>query len=663
MKRAPGFTLAAVATLALGLGIGSAVVSLANALFLKPLPIDGSVGRRHRRSDGSGPPGLERCSHSYPDYVYYRDHARAFSDLAAHYSTSPMQVVTPGGAFNVSGSVVTANYFSLLRLQPAMGRFFSADEDRVPGAHPVAVLGYDLWRTEFARDARILGASVRINGTTFHVIGIAPEGFRGTLGGVTPNDVWIPTAMFSVGYRYCDGRARGCRVVNLIGRLAPRSSIEDAQAEMNVLAGQLAPRSRDQQGARRAGSRRPAASGSKTRRGKRRSSRCWREARRWYCSSRRPTSQACCSPAGCAAGKRSRSGAPSAPAAAASFVCCWSNPSCWLLPEARPGSSWRSGPLTCSAASSASAYVGARQLRPVARSPGRAPGNRRRGGDRRGHGNRARASGDAARHVACAERRDAWRGRATIAPARRVIVVQVAVSVVLLAAAACWSAASSCCTAGWVRSRCRRPGTDPAEPRGLHERACLDISARGDRRLEALPGVVAASPASVPPLPRGPDPFDGALAGDRVIRRTRFGAETSSVRAISRRSERCRVGREFDDRETRKAAGGHRERDARAPPLAEGERSGQQVGSGRTSAKWSVWSRICNSSARWSRRSRWSTSISGSRTGATTGRRIRGYTSGCPATPGHAARNPAGHRRARSGRARLGRAAARRALD
>jgi predicted permease len=236
MKQAPGFTVAAVAILALGLGLTSAVASLAYALFLRPLPVD----------DASqvvfvGPPENARRGFpaAFPDYLYYRDHARAFAHLAAHYSTSPMNVVTPAGPFNVSGAVVTANYFDLLRLKPAIGRFFLTDEDRVPGRNPVAVLSHDLWRTTFGADAGILGTSVRINGTTFTVVGIAPQGFHGILSGLTPNDVWIPSAMFGVGYRYCNGLSRGCNTIGMAGRLNDRVSIQEAQAEMAVLAHQL----------------------------------------------------------------------------------------------------------------------------------------------------------------------------------------------------------------------------------------------------------------------------------------------------------------------------------------------------------------------------------------------------------------------------------------
>jgi len=239
MWKTPGFTIAAVATLALGLGLTSAVMSLAYALFLRPLPVDEAERLVFVDTTRADRPVTSGFGFSYPDYVYYRDHARAFSELAAHYSTSPMSVVTPGGPVSVSGAVVTANYFTLLRLTPRAGRFFSDDEDLVPGRDPVAILGYDFWRTRFAEDPGVIGTTVRINGTAFTVIGIAPEDFHGLYAGFEPNVVWIPTAMFGVGYRYCDGLSRGCAMVGLVGRLAADTTIDQAQAELAGLMRQL----------------------------------------------------------------------------------------------------------------------------------------------------------------------------------------------------------------------------------------------------------------------------------------------------------------------------------------------------------------------------------------------------------------------------------------
>ncbi|MCI0430127.1 MAG: ADOP family duplicated permease [Rhodospirillales bacterium] len=228
MWKTPGFTAAAIATLALGLGLTSAVMNLAYTLFLRPLPVDGSA--RVVFADGG---------FSHPDYVYHREHARAFAEPAGHYSTSPMNIATPGGPVSVTGSVVTASYFTLLRLTPLAGRFFSADEDRVPVRYPVAILIYDFWRTRFAEDPRVVGTTVRINGPAFTVIGIAPEHFHGIVAGLDRNAIWIPTAMFGVGYRPCDALSRGCRVLSVVGRLAGDSSIDEAQVELAGLVRQL----------------------------------------------------------------------------------------------------------------------------------------------------------------------------------------------------------------------------------------------------------------------------------------------------------------------------------------------------------------------------------------------------------------------------------------
>jgi hypothetical protein len=103
--RTPGFTAAAVATLALGLGVTSAVMSLAYALFLRPLPVDDASRVVYIDQTRVDRPATSGFGFSYPDYVHFRDHARAFESLAAHYSTSPMSVVTPGGPVSVMGAV------------------------------------------------------------------------------------------------------------------------------------------------------------------------------------------------------------------------------------------------------------------------------------------------------------------------------------------------------------------------------------------------------------------------------------------------------------------------------------------------------------------------------------------------------------------------------
>ncbi|HEY6212842.1 MAG TPA: ABC transporter permease [Vicinamibacterales bacterium] len=234
----PGFTIVSVVTLALGIGANTMIFSLLDTLYWRPLPVaDASrvlnVFQTHE--SGRGETAL-----SFPDYIYYRDHNRSFSALAAHYSNAPINLATADGSKEINGAVVTANYFGLLGLQPALGRFFAPEEDDVPDRNPVAVISDELWRTTFHRDAQPLGRSLRLNGTAFTIVGVAPQTFQGVTFGGLAVDVWIPSAMFRVGYRYCDVRAdRDCHIVRLIGRLKDGATAAAAQSEMSVLAGQL----------------------------------------------------------------------------------------------------------------------------------------------------------------------------------------------------------------------------------------------------------------------------------------------------------------------------------------------------------------------------------------------------------------------------------------
>ena len=183
--------------------------------------------------------GNEYFNLSFPDYLFYREHSRSFSGLAAHYSHAPINLMTPEASREINGSVATASYFEVLGLKPRLGRFFTLEEDRVPGRDPVAVISSGLWQREFGGDPRILGRTIRLNATPFTVVGVAPPDFHGVpLGGLS-TDVWIPSAMFRVGYRYCDAFQRGCNVVTMIGRLAPGRSVADARRELDLEARQL----------------------------------------------------------------------------------------------------------------------------------------------------------------------------------------------------------------------------------------------------------------------------------------------------------------------------------------------------------------------------------------------------------------------------------------
>ncbi len=236
LRRNPGFSAVAVLILGLGTGASTTIFSLVNALYLKTLPAREPA--RLVEVYQTRRPG-EYFNLSYLDYLFYRAHTRSLSGLAAHYSHAPINLATPGGSREINGSVATASYFDVLGLRPRLGRFFTAEEDRVPGRDPVAVIGYGLWQREFGGDPRVLGRVLRLNGTPFTVVGVAPQSFQGVPLGGLATEVWIPSAMFHVGYRYCDAFAPGCRVVTMIGRLAPGRTLADAREELAVEAREL----------------------------------------------------------------------------------------------------------------------------------------------------------------------------------------------------------------------------------------------------------------------------------------------------------------------------------------------------------------------------------------------------------------------------------------
>ena len=170
----------------------------------------------------------------YPDYVHFRDQTKALQGLAAHYSTAPLFATIHNHSKEVNGAVVSANFFPLLGLRPALGRFFREDEDSVPDRDRVAVLSYELWLNWFGSSPDAVGSTLKINGTTFLVIGVAPSTFRGV--NIQPAEIYIPTMMARAGYRWCeDAFAADCTVFDMIGRLRDGYTVEQARAEMAAL--------------------------------------------------------------------------------------------------------------------------------------------------------------------------------------------------------------------------------------------------------------------------------------------------------------------------------------------------------------------------------------------------------------------------------------------
>jgi len=242
LMKKPGFTLIAVITLALGIGANLTIFSFVDTMFFRPLPV------REPYRLVMGEATRNGRDFAYPAYAYFRDHSKSFEALAAHYSTASLDVIADGDSRMANGAVVSANYFSMLGINPLLGRFFLPEEDAVPDRNPVVVISHGMWQGRYGGDPSVLGKEIRINGNTFTIIGVTPKDFPGVLAGY-PNEMWIPTMMLRVGYRGCDALADfGCTPLTLLGRLAPDGALANAQAELTTLASQLAvasPKNRD----------------------------------------------------------------------------------------------------------------------------------------------------------------------------------------------------------------------------------------------------------------------------------------------------------------------------------------------------------------------------------------------------------------------------------
>jgi predicted permease len=240
LAKSPGFTLIAILSLALGIGANTATFSFVDAVLLRPLPVPDSS--RILEADSTAP-GTRLGNMSYPDYTDLRDQTRTLSSLVC-YSLVPMGVsVNPDqvAQYNL-GIIASGNFFSGLEIQMPIGRGFRPEEDSVPGRDLVAVISYGMWQREFASDRGAIGRKLRINGTDFTLVGVAPEGFTGPQAFVMP-EVYVPMNSFAQVLPNSKSdflTSRGNRGLTLLGSLKPGASAAQAQAELSTIAHRLA---------------------------------------------------------------------------------------------------------------------------------------------------------------------------------------------------------------------------------------------------------------------------------------------------------------------------------------------------------------------------------------------------------------------------------------
>ncbi len=248
LSKNPAFTVMAVITLAVGIGLNSAVFSVVNAVLFKPLPV--AAPEELASIYATVPDGF--TSHepmAFPDYADLRAESRSFAGLIA-YSFTPLVFEGDDAGQLVVAELVTGNYFSTLGIAPFLGRCFTAEEDRPGDARAVAVLSHSAWKRRFGSDPDVLGKTIRLNGHPFTLIGVAAPGFFGLRRGLSP-ELWLPMRMRTAlgaasavdtgdatpGLDRLEDRAR--RWLWVMGRLAADSSFEQAQAELRAMSAHL----------------------------------------------------------------------------------------------------------------------------------------------------------------------------------------------------------------------------------------------------------------------------------------------------------------------------------------------------------------------------------------------------------------------------------------
>lgn len=235
LRRNPGFALIVILTLGLGIGANTSIFSLLDQVLLRRLPVrapdelvllDGPGAFQGRT--------MNLQTFSYPMYRDFRDRTRVFSGVLGRMPVD-LTATWNGQSERVAGDLVTGNYFEVLGVRPALGRLFTAADDRTPGAHPVVVLSYGFWQRRFGGNPAVLNQVLSLNGHPMTIVGVSARGFEGVSVGGAP-DVMVPMMMKAqMTPTWDDLENRRSRWLTVMARLKPGVTREQAEAQMNVV--------------------------------------------------------------------------------------------------------------------------------------------------------------------------------------------------------------------------------------------------------------------------------------------------------------------------------------------------------------------------------------------------------------------------------------------
>ncbi len=241
LRRSPAFTATALVTLILGIGANVVVFSVLNAALLRPLDVPQPAGLCHVVHKQQG-----YDNQSYPDYLDFKSKNSTFSDMAA-YRIESAGLSTKDAAYKCWYYRVSGNFFDMLGVQPAQGRFFHASDEHGPNSAPYIVLSDDFWRAHFDADARIVGTTVDVNKHPFTVIGVAPPAFHGTEVFLWPA-FWMPIVNSPSGDTADYLASRFSHNLLILGRLKPGVTAQQATDNLNAIAQELARQNRADDG-------------------------------------------------------------------------------------------------------------------------------------------------------------------------------------------------------------------------------------------------------------------------------------------------------------------------------------------------------------------------------------------------------------------------------
>jgi predicted permease len=247
LRRAPGFALTAVLTLALGIGANSTILSWISATLFNPIPGAKNTGsmitiQRGGRSEHATPP------FSYMDFVDLRANTRTLSSLLGYHDDF-VSLTGSARPERVYGALTSADYFEVLGVRPILGRSLLDTKSNERAGAAEAVLGYNLWQNHFAGDPAIVGKTIQINLHPYTVVGVAPKGFIGCKSGLR-TDIFLPLGMDKQVWDSGRLDRRDTSWLNVLGVLRPGVSQRDAENELNILMDRLvAQYPKDHQGA------------------------------------------------------------------------------------------------------------------------------------------------------------------------------------------------------------------------------------------------------------------------------------------------------------------------------------------------------------------------------------------------------------------------------